>query len=64
VAEVTAGFRTILAIRELRLIVALYAAQTVVAGASMVYEVSIALRALDLGDSAWACSTRCSGWAG
>jgi hypothetical protein len=51
VAEVTAGFRTILAIRELRLIVALYAAQTVVAGASMVYEVSIALELLDLGDS-------------
>jgi MFS family permease len=45
------GYRTIFASRDLRLLVALYVAQTVVAGASVVYEVSIALDLLDLGES-------------
>ena len=46
-----AGFRAIGANRDLRLIAALMSAQTVVAGASLVYEVSIALDLLDLGES-------------
>ncbi len=46
-----AGFRTIASHRELRLITALMAVQTVVAGASLVYEVSIALELLDLGQA-------------
>ena len=51
VAETTAGFRTILADRDLRLLIALFFAQTVVAGASLVFEVAVALRMLDLGQS-------------
>lgn len=49
-ARVLDGYREILASRDLRLLAGLYVAQTVVAGASAVYEVSIALDLLDLGD--------------
>ena len=45
------GYRVILSSRDLRLLVMLYVAQTVIAGAAAVYEVSIALDLLDLGDS-------------
>ena len=45
------GYRAILASRDLRLLVMLYVAQTVIAGAAAVYEVSIALDLLDMGDS-------------
>ena len=46
-----AGFDAIAVSPELRLIAGLMAAQTVVAGASLVFEVSIALDLLDLGES-------------
>ena len=46
-----AGFDAIAISPELRLIAGLMAAQTVVAGASLVFEVSIALDLLDLGES-------------
>ena len=49
--EVTAGFRTIAADRDLRLIVGLLFGQTVVAGASMVFSVAIALRLLHWSNS-------------
>ncbi len=49
--EVSAGYREIFGSRDLRLLVGLYCAQTVVAGASLVFEVAIALRLLDLGNS-------------
>ena len=49
--ETVAGFRTIGSRRDLRLICALMTAQTVVAGASLVFEVSIALDLLDMGES-------------
>ncbi len=49
--EVTAGYRTILGSRDLRLLIGLYCAQTVVAGASLVFDVAIALSLLDLGNS-------------
>jgi MFS family permease len=49
--EVTAGFRTILARRELSLVTALYGLQTIVAGASVVFTVTIALELLDLSDA-------------
>jgi MFS family permease len=45
------GFRAILGNRDLRLIVALYVAQTIVAGCSAVYEVAIALDLLGLQES-------------
>jgi predicted MFS family arabinose efflux permease len=45
------GFRTLFAHRDLRLLALLYTAQTVVAGASAVYEVAIALDLLDIGES-------------
>ncbi len=48
--EVLAGFSTIVGDRSLRLLVGLYCAQTVVAGASLVFTVAIALDMLDLGD--------------
>ena len=51
VAETTAGFRTILGDKDLRLLISLFFAQTVVAGASLVFEVAVALRMLDLGQS-------------
>lgn len=50
-AGVGAGFRAILGSRDLRLIVALYVVQTVIAGASLVYEVAIAFELLDLAES-------------
>jgi len=49
--EVSAGYRVIIHNRDLRLVMGLYAAQTVVAGASLVFEVAIALDLLDLGNS-------------
>jgi MFS family permease len=51
VTETTQGFRTILADRDLRLLMALFFAQTVIAGASLVFEVAVALRMLRLGQS-------------
>ncbi|MDQ3468799.1 MAG: MFS transporter, partial [Actinomycetota bacterium] len=51
IATVTAGFRTIAGNRHLRLITLLYTAQTIVAGASAVYTVTIALELLDLSES-------------
>ena len=50
-AEVSTGYREILGNRDLRLLVGLLCAQTVVAGASVVFTVSIALSLLDLGRS-------------
>ncbi len=47
--ESMAGFKTILADRSLRLVIGLYSAQTVVAGASLVFTIAIALDLLDLG---------------
>ena len=47
----SAGYREILASRDLRLLIGLYCAQTVVAGASLVFTVSIALGLLDIGQS-------------
>lgn len=49
--EMTAGYREILGSRDLRLMIGLYCAQTVVAGASLVFTVSIALSLLDIGRS-------------
>jgi MFS family permease len=50
-AEAAAGYRAILGNRDLRLLIGLYCAQTVVAGASLVFTVSIALDLLDIGKS-------------
>jgi MFS family permease len=50
-SEVAGGFRVILSSRDLRLLIGLYAAQTVVAGASMVFTVAIALDLLELGEA-------------
>jgi len=50
VREVTAGYREILRDKNLRLLVGLYCVQTVVAGASLVYEVAIALDLLHTGE--------------
>ncbi len=50
-AGVGDGYRVIFGDRDLRLIVALYVVQTVVAGCSAVYEVAIALDLLGLEDS-------------
>jgi MFS family permease len=49
--EVSAGYREILHSRDLRLLIGLYCAQTVVAGASLVFTVSLALGLLDIGRS-------------
>ncbi len=49
--EVTAGYRTILGSRDLRLLIGLYCAQTIVAGASLVFDIAIALSLLGLGNS-------------
>jgi MFS family permease len=46
-----AGFRVILGNRDLRLVIGVYCAQTVVAGASLVFVVTLALDLLDLGRS-------------
>jgi MFS family permease len=50
-AEASAGYREIFASRDLRVLIGLYCAQTVVAGASLVFTVSIALELLDVGRS-------------
>ena len=47
--ETTAGFATVWADRDLRLITVLYCLQTLVAGASIVFEVSIAIDLVGLG---------------
>ena len=47
----SAGFRAILGNRDLRLVIGVYCAQTVVAGASLVFVVTLALDLLDLGRS-------------
>jgi MFS family permease len=49
--ETAVGFKTILSDRSLRLLVGLYCAQTIVAGASAVFLVAIALDLLDLGNA-------------
>jgi len=49
--EVTAGFRTIAVHKDLRLISLVYCAQTVVAGASIVFGVDIAVQMTDFGPS-------------
>jgi MFS family permease len=50
-SEVSAGYRAILGDRNLRVLVGLYCGQTVVAGASLVFTVAIALDLLDVGRS-------------
>jgi MFS family permease len=50
-AETSAGFREIVRNRDLRIMATLYCGQTVVAGASTVFQVSIALSLLDIGRS-------------
>ncbi len=50
-AEAAAGYREILGNRDLRLLIGLLCAQTVVAGASLVFEVSVALGLLGLSRS-------------
>lgn len=50
-AEATAGFRVVLGNRDLRILGGLFCAQTVVAGASVVFQVSIALGLLGLSRS-------------
>jgi len=50
-AGVGDGYRAIFANRDLRLMIGLYVAQTIIAGASVVYEVAIALDLLDLQES-------------
>jgi MFS family permease len=52
-AEASAGYREILGSRSLRTLVGLYCAQTVVAGASLVFSVSIALNLLGIGRSGY-----------
>ncbi len=47
--EVTQGYRTLLGDRNLRLLTALFFGQTVIAGASLVFDVAIALRLLRIG---------------
>ncbi len=50
-ANAGAGFRAILGNRDLRLVIGVYCAQTVVAGASLVFVITLALDLLDLGRS-------------
>ena len=50
-SEAFAGYRVILGSQDLRLLIGLYCAQTVVAGASLVFDVAIALSLLGLGNS-------------
>lgn len=52
-AEASAGYREILGSRSLRVLVGLYCAQTVVAGASLVFSVAIALKLLGIGRSGY-----------
>jgi len=49
IAEATRGFRTVWSDRNLRLLTALFFGQTVIAGASLVFNVAIALRLLHMG---------------
>ncbi|MEX2322398.1 MAG: MFS transporter [Acidimicrobiia bacterium] len=49
--SVLAGCRLILSSRDLRILVGVYAAQTIVAGASLVFGVAIALDMLEIGES-------------
>jgi MFS family permease len=49
--EASAGYREILGSRDLRLLIGLYCAQTVIGGASLVFNVAIALELLDIGRS-------------
>jgi MFS family permease len=49
--EASAGYRQILTNRDLRLMIGLYCGQTVVAGASLVFEVAVALSLLGLSRS-------------
>lgn len=51
-SDTSQGFRTILQSPELRIMVGVYAAQTVVAGASLVFTVAVALDLLGLSESA------------
>jgi MFS family permease len=51
-AEAVAGFRTIAADRDLRLITVIYSAQTVVAGATVVFTVAMAVEILQAGPEA------------
>jgi len=50
-SHVSVGYRTILRDPALRLVIGLFCAQTVVAGASVVFIVSIAIDLLDIGES-------------
>jgi MFS family permease len=50
-AGATEGFRAILADRDLGLLVGLYTAQTVIAGASLVFTVAVALDLLEMSES-------------
>jgi MFS family permease len=50
-SEVSAGYRAIIGDRNLRVLVGLYCGQTVVAGASLVFTVAIALDLLEVGQS-------------
>ena len=52
-AEASAGYREILRDHNLRLLVGLLCAQTVVAGASLVFDISIALQLLHIGRSGY-----------
>ncbi len=49
--DASVGFRAILGNRDLRLVIGVYCAQTVVAGASLVFVITLALDLLDLGRS-------------
>jgi len=49
--ETVAGFRAVLGHRELRLLIGLFTAQTLVAGLVLVYMVVIAIEILDIGES-------------
>ena len=51
IAQASAGYREIFRNRDLRLLIGLYCAQTVVAGASLVFTVAIALDLLNTGRS-------------
>lgn len=51
-SDTSQGFRTIFGSPELRIMVGIYAAQTVVAGASLVFTVAVALDLLELNESA------------
>jgi MFS family permease len=52
-AEASAGYREILGNRDLRTMIGLYCSQTVVAGASLVFQITIALQLLGIGRSGY-----------